>query len=66
MTDSVFFSPGGLSLSVLEAEAENQWQPTAGDVKARRGGQPGPAGAGRALQASETLHASATRPGEGE
>lgn len=62
----LFFFKGGLSVSVLEVEEEGQLQSTSGDLKEGRGGQPGPAGAGRPLQTPQALHAPSTRPREGE
>lgn len=63
---TVFFISGGLFIPVLEVEEKGQLQSTSGDLKEGRGGQPGPAGAGRPLPAPQTLHSPPTRPGEGE
>lgn len=57
---------GGLLISVLEVEEEDKLQSAAGHVKEGRGGQPGPAGAGRPLQTAQTLHSPPSGPGEGE
>lgn len=57
---------GRLLVSVLEVKEEGQLQSTSSRFKEGRGGQPGPAGTGRPLQATQTLHAPPSGPGEGE